>query len=516
MKINKDKSTAKPIKTVIVMMAATVIAKLLGVARSMLQTYIYGTGTEANALTQASNLSFTFFDIFLIAAITGCFIPVYNSFKQDDAGKKEADDFACIFFNIILLITGLLAFLGIIFAEPIIKFFCSELNTETQLLAVKLLRIMFPMVIFVGTAYTLVGILQSKGQFIVPALMSAISNAGFVIYLVFFNNLLGENGIYGLAVTYLIAWFIQFITLLIPLIRSGFKFKFIIDFKNPNLRRTLKIAPPIMIGSSLMSFALLSGSYFTPYVGNVTVFEYSFKTYDLIVGILIQSLCNYIFPTLSKLSSHNDSDEYNGIVRTGLTTSFVIIIPFMFMVYILSGEGVSVLYLRGAFTADDAYQTASTLKLLAIAMPAYSTVEVLNRVFYSKNMTKIPMTATLCGIAVNLVSAAFLIKIDGIGVGAIGIAVAAAQIVTAVVLIIFLINKIKGVINKEFVINILKILISGIISFGVMLTVYRLIGNNPYDSSVIKNIIVMVVIFSVGAIIYISGLFITRVKVKAK
>lgn len=510
--MNNDKSKSKPVTTVIIMMAATVIAKLLAVVRNMIQANIYGTGMEANALTQASNLSFTFFDMFLIAAITGCFIPIYNSFPQDD--NTEADKFANVFFNIILLITGILALFGIIFAEPIINTLGSKLDGSTRELAVTLLRIMFPMVIFVGTSFTLVGILQSKGQFIVPALMSAISNAGFVIYLLFFNNYFGKNGIYGLAVTYLIAWLIQFITLLVPLLRNGFKFKFILDFKNPALIRTFKMAPPIMVGSWLMSFTLISGIHFAPYVGNVTVFDYAYNTYIIIVNILTISLCNYVFPTLAKLSAHGDSEEFNNIVRTGLTSVFAIIIPFMFMVFILSGEGISVLYLRGEFNAADAYQTANTLKTMAIAMPAFSFTEILNRAFYSKNMAKIPMTATLIGIAVNIITAVVMIQIKGVGVEVIGLSVAIAQIAAAVTLLISLCRKIKGIINKKIIINIIKILAAGIVSFCVITLIRNIIGNNPYDAGDLRNIFVMAVIFIVGASVYAGGLFIARLKIK--
>lgn len=512
--MNKEKSAAKPIKTVVFMMSATMISKVLGLIRNMVQTGIYGTSMEADAFTQAYNIPYNFFDIILSAAILGCFIPVYNSFKQDDIGREKADRFACVFFNTIFLITGILAFLGIVFAEPIISFMGAELDIATQKLAVKLLRIMFPMIIFTGTAFTLVGILQSKGKYILPAFMSAISNAGIIIYLLFFDGMLGDNGIYGLAIAYLVSWLIQFATLVIPLIRSGFKFKLILDFKNPELRQTLKMTPPIMIGSWLMAFISLSGLYFTPYVGNVTVFDRAFSTYILIGGILIHSLCNYVFPILSKLSVHGNDEEFKSIVRTGLTVACTIIIPFMFLVYILSGEGIAVLYMRGEFSPEAAYDTARMLRCMTIALPAFAVMEILNRVFFSRNLSKVPMIASLCGIAVNIITAAILIQIPNVTSEVIGIAVAAAQILSAVMLLIFLHRKIKGVFNKTFVINIIKILIAGIVSFVSIWITYNLIGNNPYNSNEIRNLIVMIIIFVVGAIIYLGGLFLMRAKIK--
>lgn len=159
-----SETNTKPIRTVAFMMAATVLSKILGLIREMMLAAAYGAGNSvAEAFSGALSVPSTFFDLLFSAAILGCFIPVYNSFKENG---KEADEFACIFFNAISLFTGLLALFGILFAEPVIKLVTPGL--EDPALAVTLVRILFPMIIFTGMAYTLVGIMQSKG-----ALLSA-------------------------------------------------------------------------------------------------------------------------------------------------------------------------------------------------------------------------------------------------------------------------------------------------------------------------------------------------------
>ncbi|MCL2517201.1 MAG: murein biosynthesis integral membrane protein MurJ [Oscillospiraceae bacterium] len=494
----------KPVRTVALMMGATVVAKLLGMVRQIVIARNFGTGDVANAITAASNFPLTFFDLLLGAAVLGCFIPVYNSFK----GDKQAGEFACIFFNIILLVTGLLTVIGIIFADPIIKFLVSGLEENTIELAAAMLRIMFPMIMFTGTAYTLVGILQSKGKYILPAFISAISNAGVIIYLLCFDN------IYGLAFAYLASWFIQLITLLIPLLRNGFKYRFILDFKNEALRRTFKMIPPIMVGSWLSPMMLFSGMHFSSYTGNITVFEYSYNLFLIISGILVHSIVNYIFPVLSRLNVNGDAEQFASIIRTGLITSLMIMIPVMFAVYVLGGEGISVLYLGGEFTSNDAYLTTVSLRWMAYGMPAFAVIELSNRVFYSCNMPKIPMIASISGIVGNISLSAIFVYLFDLGNGAIGLAVAVAQTITAVILIIFLHVKIKGIFTNKFIISMVKIAISSAAAFLIMLFAYHFYGNNPYESEKINNIIVGVVIFIIGAAIYFGGLFITRVKIK--
>lgn len=503
-----NKNGRRAVKTVAVMMGATVIAKLLGMLRGVLQANAYGTSSAANAFTAASKLPLAFFDMFLAAAVLGCFIPVYNSFREKDADcvtSPEADRFACIFLNIIMLLCGVLAMIGIVFAEPFIRFINSKLDEQTVALAVTLTRIMFPLVIFTGSAYTLVGVLQSKGSFIAPALISAVSNAGVVLYLAVLNGPLGEYGIYGLAIAYLASWLIQLLTLVIPLIRRGFRYKLIFDFKNPALIRALKMAPPIMVGSWLAPAGTLIGQYFASKVAvdATTVFDYANNIYIIIAGTLTYSICNYTFPKISRLASSGSDSDFVSTVRGGMTSALLIVVPFMAAAMVLAGEGTAIVYMRGEFTSSDAYNTALALKTILPAMPFFCVTELLSRVFYSKNQPRIPMWAALGGIAANLAVGAFLTGAGLFGIGAVGAANAAGQAVSAIVLIVFAVKRMKAIFSVSLVADIAKIILGGVIVFVIALAVSLLIGSTPYEASFAKNILNALIVFTPAAAAYI-------------
>lgn len=54
-----------------------------------------------------------------------------------------------------------------------------------MLLTSKLLKIMFPTVVFTGIAYSFVGILQSFDEFTIPAALSIVSNGIIILYYIF-------------------------------------------------------------------------------------------------------------------------------------------------------------------------------------------------------------------------------------------------------------------------------------------------------------------------------------------
>lgn len=504
------------------MMGATVIAKLLGMLRGVLQASAYGTSWEANALTAATKLPLTFFDLLLSAAILGCFIPVYNSLVEKDADRvasDEPDRFACIFVNFIMLVCGVLAVLGIVFAEPLIRLITNGLDTATVTLAVTLTRIMFPLVIFSGAAYTLVGVLQSKGSFIAPALISAVSNLGVVLYLLLLDEPLGDKSVYGLAVAYLISWVLQLLTLVVPLYRQGFKYRLLLDFKNPALCKALKMAPPIMVGSWLVPAGTLLGQCFAASVaaegaisGATTVFDYASNLYIIIAGTLTYSICNYTFPKISRLSASGDTEGFADTVRSGLTSALFIVVPFMAAALVLSGEGVAIVYMRGEFTSDDAYNTARALRFMLPAMPFFSVIELLSRVFYAKSQPRVPMYAAAVGIFANFTVGILLTSLGVLDIGAVGLANAVGQAASAIVLIAFALVRFRGLFNKNTVFKIIKIAIGGIIVFAICAVLSHMLVGDPYSASFLTNVWRTAVILVPSAVVYLIYARLVRIK----
>ncbi len=502
----------RSVKTVFIMMVATVLSKVLGMLRSVLLAAHYGTSWQAEAFVTASRIPLAAFDLFLSAAILGCFIPIYTSLaeKSRQAGKSgEEDRFAGLFFSAVSLFTGLLTLLGILFAPQLIAVIGVGLDAQTAALATTLLRIMFPMILFTAGAYTLVGVMQSKGSFILPAMISAISNGLIILYFLLFDRMLGERGIYGLAAAYLLAWLVQLITLLIPLLRAGTKLKLSLKLNDPDLKRAMKMLPPIMVGSWLSPVGIVVGTSFSTLVGSggAAVFDYANNLYVIISGVLVYSICNYIFPTLSRLGSLEDEDGYRSMVGDGLSGALMLVLPFMAAVLVLAGEGVSVLYQGEKFSAEAAGQTAAALAYMTAGMPAYAVIEIGSRAFYAKGKTGTPVLAALCGVAATVLFS-LIFRFCGageeLGVGAYTLAFALGQWTAAAVLLCRLGRRI---LIRPLLWKIGKVVGAAALSFCAMALCDRLIGHDPYTSGKISNLLVALIMMAAGAAVYLPLLY---------
>jgi len=496
--------------TVAAMMAATVLSKLLGMLRSVFMANAYGTTEAANAFTAAYRIPNSIFDILFSAAIVGCFVPVYSSF--DECHADERSEFARVFLNFILLFTGTLALLGIIFARQIVAAFTPGLTASAGWLAAALLRVSFPSIVFIGAAYTLVGVMQSKGRFLLPAAMSLLSNLIIILYFIFVNGRLGEWGIYGLAVAYLIAWLAQLLTLAVPLAASGSKYELSLDFKNAAFRRALAMMPSVMAGSWLLPAGNLVATFFaslTGSSGDVSAFDYAWNIYIIIAGTLVYSLCQYVFPKLSRRSAEGDSIGFGESVSSGMLALWALILPFVFGAFILAREGVAALLLRGAFDASDAESVSAALRMLLFAVPAFAANEMLSRVFYSRADPAVAAGAAAAGIAGNVISCAIMVSIFRFGLGGVALSGAVGQYVSAAVLLAFAAKKIPGLFSRGFFAELLKGAACSLISAGVMAATYAFMPGSPYERGLIPNILVCAAVFLPAAVLYALMLWIS-------
>ena len=164
------------------------------------------------------------------------------------------------------------------------------------------------------------------------------------------------------------------------------------------------------------------------------------------------------------------------------------------------------MYQRGAFGADSAAMTASALRFIVPAMPAFAVVELLNRAFYSKGLDKIPMLAALCGIAADAAVSAALIFYGALPVLAGAAAgLCAGQLAAAAVLLFASAKKLMGLFDG-FLKRTWSLWLGSALSAAAMTILYLLCNRKPFLSGVVVNIFICFAVFLSGAAIYAAVL----------
>lgn len=424
MELNEKKGE-RMIRTAVLMVIITLSAKILGMLRDVLLAASYGTSPEAVAYDTASRLPIIIFDFIIGGVVTASFIPVFNEVLVKK-GKKDAFDFANGYVNVILIITAALTALGIIFAGPLVSLLAPDIDVDTASLAVSLSRVMFPMMIFTGLAFSFVGILQSSGSFLLPALISLVSNLIMVAYFIFFND---KFGIWGLSVAMLCGWGAQAIIQLPSVIKKGYRYSPKFDIRSEYIRKSMKMALPILVSSWVQPFCNLINTRFASSIENgsaIPAMGYANRLYLIIVGVFTFVATNLLFPYFSKAKASGNREDEEKLTRVSIRSLELIILPITLGIFVLAEPIVALIYQRNEFGVEDVRMTAEALRFFSLGMPFYALNEVCTKKFFAEQKTLPPMITALISIAFNFAFVTVLSDKMGIAGIAISSAIAVA------------------------------------------------------------------------------------------
>lgn len=394
------------------------ISKAAGLLRDILIASAFGTTEAAIAYETASKLPLNIFDFILGGVVTSAFIPIYNSLAVKK-GKKEALAFSQSYVNLILAITTGIALVGVVFAPTLVTLMAPKLSASTADLAADLTRIMFPMVIFVGLAFSFVGFLQSEGEYNIPAIISLVSNSIMILYLIFFPK---KFGVTGLSVAMLVGWAAQAAVQIPAIIKRGFKYKLTAPLGTPEIAQAAKNTLPILIATWTTPVCTLINNRLASGIEGgraINALGYSNKLYIIIVGLFSFVATNLLFPYFARAAASGDSDESDRLTRTSIKILVFIIAPIAVGVAALSVPFISLVYEHGEFTHSDTLITSEAMRAYTVGMAAQAVSEVLTKAFFAVQKTKVPMISSLISMTANVVL--ILTLGDRLGVGGIAL-----------------------------------------------------------------------------------------------
>jgi len=494
------------IGTYLVLVAAVLLSKVLGMVRNMLLAGHYGVSAMTDAFNAASSLPLNLFDITLSAAIVSAFVPVFNE-KLTNTSREEADRFGSNFLNIIALIAAVLSALGMLFPKVALKLVAGGLSGEALAYAVVLVRIIMPVVLIAAGVYVLIGILQSYGEFTGPALVSLVSNLVMVLYFAVLDR---RFGIYGLGVAFTVGWLAQLLFLLPYLKKKRFRYSLTLDLRSKDLRRVLALTLPLFVAALAQPINQLISTNIgsTLEEGVLSSVHYAYQAYFIVAGIFSYCLTNLFFPEMSRCFARGDTEAAKGICGNMLGSISAIVIPIMAFIGGNSNALIRVLYERGSFTADDTKRVGLLLCIYCVAMIFYSYQEILNKYFYSMQRVKLPVITAFIGVAVNL--GVSLISVRSIGAYGLALGTVAAAVVMAVLLLIFTARVTPGVLTRALLLGILRDIVAAMALF-ITARELRIIIEKAV-SGTLGSVLGLAAGFAAGIVAYVLVLWLTGSK----
>lgn len=441
--------------------APTLLSRVLGFFRDVIQAFYLGTSRSGDAFTIAYVIPNLLRRLTGEGAMTAAFVPVFTQQKKEKS-NKELWKFANSFFFDLTLIVAILMVLGIIFSPLLVKVLAFGFkNFEGKMeLTTVLTRIMFPYIFLISLAALVMAILNSFHKFFVPAFTPVLFNLSIITLALFFARSTKEPA-FVFAAGVVLGGIFQLAFQLPFLWKKGMRFKFHLSFSHPAVRKVGKLMVPGIFGFGIyqINFAISRIIASVLEEGSVASLYFASRVEELTLGLFSIALSIALLPTFSDLAAHQDIKGMKRTVVFSLKLVFFITFPAMVGLLTLNRPIIQVLFQRGVFGVQSTSMSASCLFFFAFGLPFISGVKIIAPAFYSLKDTKTPVIVAFF-VMLAYISLS-LILMGPLRVGGIALALSLASVLNFLLLFILLEKKIGKIEKKEISISALKSALSG-------------------------------------------------------
>lgn len=455
---------------------AVLCSRVLGLIREQIFAGFFGAGFTYDAFVVAFRIPNLLRDLFGEGALSAAFVTVFSAY---DAKKSERETWqlASNVLTFFLVMLSLLVFLAIYCAGPIVTVLAPDFSQIAGKVALteKLTRIMLPFMVFISLSAVVMGMLNTKGKFFVPALASSFFNLGSIVGgvgLAYAMPKLGQPAIVGMAFGTLIGGILQLAIQLPTLHRTGFRYRPRFNLQDTGLHRILKLMLPATIGLSATQLNIFINTNFAASCaeGSVSWLYYAFRLVQLPIGIFGVALSIAMLPVLAKQAATQQIGEMKETLVSSLTMVFALTLPATAGLILLAVPIIRLIFEHGAFTAADTIATANTLIFYAIGLFAYSANKVLVPAFYALGKTRYPVIASFLAVGLNIVVVSA--TIDHYHHLAIALSTSCTMMVNFLFLMTVLYHKMGGFSLKRLLTGLIK---TGLATGGLLLTLMLLL-----------------------------------------
>lgn len=419
--------------------AGIFLSRVAGFAREAVFAYYFGATAVADVWRAALRTPNVLQNLLGEGTLSASFIPVYSAFLERGR-EQEAVRFAGAALGILAAVSFGLALAGIALAPYLISLFFPRWEPWMQDLAVRLVRVLFPMTAVLVVSAWALGVLNSHRRFFLSYVAPVAWNLAMIAVLVG-----GGTGL-GLAaagreadLAVLLAWgglvgaVLQLsvqVPGLIPLLPD---LPLSLGRRVEGVAEAIRAFWPVLLARGVVN---LSGwldlvvAHFLA-VGAIAVLGYAQILYLLPISLFGMSIAAAELPELAR-GQQRDQGQLGERVAGALERNVLLLFGTATAFGALGDVFVAALFQRGEFGPASTVVTHAVLAGYALGLPASGSSRLLASAFYALRDTRVPARIAYLRVAVSLAASLLLmfpldrIQVGELRLGAVGLALGAS------------------------------------------------------------------------------------------
>ncbi len=386
-------------------MALFVLSRALGLAREMVIGAIFGTRAEYDAYLAAARIPDLIFSLMAGGALASAFIPTFAGyFARNDA--QGGWRLASAVVNLVLVALILAASLAGAAAPALVSAVLAPgFSPPQQALTVSLMRTMLVAPVLFGVSGVIMGILNTRQHFVLPALAPSLLNLSLIGAAGLLASRLGAR---ALALGYVLGAVLHLTVQLPALPRVGARYHPVLSLSDPGVREVLRLMAPRVLGLAAVHLNFLVNTNIASWLGEgaVSALNYAWLLMLLPQGVFAQAVATAAFPTFADQAARGEQESMRHTLAATLRMVLFVTIPAAVGLLVLRRPLVALLFERGAFRSSSTDAVAWALAFYALGLVGHAGVEILVRAFYALHDTWTPVwvggLAMSFNVALNL------------------------------------------------------------------------------------------------------------------
>lgn len=398
-------SQRRLLSSALVVSSMTLLSRILGLVRDVTIARIFGVSAGTDAFFVAFRIPNFLRRLFAEGAFNQAFVPVLGEYKATttaDQVRQLVDRVAGALGSTLVLIT----LLGVLGAPVLITVFAPGFDDPWQRgLAIEMLRLSFPYILFISLTAFAGSILNTWGRFAVPAFTPVILNLLLIGAALLLAPLFAEE---RRAVA--LAWGV----LLAGILQLAFQIPFLARLnllprprlvrRDPGVRKVLALMAPALFGVSVSQINLLLDTVLASLLetGSVTWLYYSDRLIELPLGVFAIAISTVILPSLSGSHARASGQEFSRTLDWALRLVLLIGVPAMLALMVISEPLLATLFQYGDFADADVQMAAISLRAYALGLLAFMLIKVLAPGYFARQDTRTPVRIGIIAMVANM------------------------------------------------------------------------------------------------------------------
>ncbi len=488
----------------------TALSRVTGFGRVAAIAYAIGAGALAGTYSYATQTPNMLYELLLGGVLTATLVPQFVRHVE----REDRDAISAIF-TVSCVALVLVSLAGVLLAPWIAELFTLRVEgagrAVQQDVATDLVRLFMPQMLFFGVIALATALLHAHRRFAAAAFAPVLNNLVVIAIFVSLPRVIdgpitlervrNDTGLLltlGLGTTAGIA---AVALVLVPaLARARVRLRPLFHWRHPAVEVMARLSGwtvGYVVANQIALWIVLVLANGTD--GGPFVYLSAYAFFQLPHGLLAVSLMTTTAPEMASAVERGDLAALRERLSTGLRLTTVVVLPCAAALVGLARPLVVALLQRGAFSGADAAEVAETIAGFAVGLVCFSSYLFTLRAFYSQHDTRTPF---LLNCAENAVNIALAIPLYAwLGIPGLALAFSGAYGVAAVVTLMVLSRRIRGVDGRALADTGLRALVPGLAVVVVTWGIARGLGWAAPGEALVTTVVGL----AAGAAVYVGG-----------